>query len=58
MALKVNKTNFRQLCWKKGFHGVSGLARSLKRNRSVLHHAINNPKRYGPTMKLIEQTLL
>lgn len=58
MNVKVNKKDLRRLCWQKGFHGVSGLARAIRRNRAVVYHALENPTRYRPTIRLIENALL
>jgi len=58
MSEKVNKKNLRRLCWAKGYAGVTGLAREIGRNRCVIHHAVSNPKRYRPTMNLLEKILL
>lgn len=58
MPSKVNKKNLRQLCWKKGYAGVSGLAKAIGRNRCVIHHAVSNPGRYQPTIRLLEKILL
>lgn len=58
MTQTVNKKNLRQLCWKKGFHGVTGFAAHIKRSRVTVHRAVTNPRRFSPTFKLIEEILL
>jgi hypothetical protein len=55
---KVNKNNLRKLCWSRGYHGVSGLARELGRSRVTIHRAVRWPDQFGPTMRLIERALL
>lgn len=58
MTTKVNKTNLRMLCWKRGYHGVTGLAKAIGKSRVTVHRAVSNPSRFGPTVKLIEKSLL
>lgn len=54
---KVNQKNLRTLCWKRGFHGVSGLAQKIGRNRITVHRAVRWPDQFGPTYRLIEEAL-
>ncbi len=55
---KINKKNLRQLSWRRGYHGVSGVARAIGRSRVTVHRAMNFPGRYGPTIKKLEEVLL
>jgi len=55
---KINKNNLRQLSWKRGFHGVSGVAIAIGRSRVTVHRAVKNPERYGPTMEKLKRVLL
>lgn len=55
---EINKQNLRQLAWKRGFHGVSGLAKSIGRSRVTLHRAVRWPDQYAPTMRAIKKALL
>ena len=54
---ELNPRNLRQLCWLRGFHGVTGLAHHLGRSRVVIHLAVKRPELYGPTFDLIKKTL-
>jgi hypothetical protein len=55
---RINKKNLRLLAWKRGFHGVSGVARAIGRSRVTVHRAMNHPARYSPTIKKLEGVLL
>lgn len=54
----INKKNLRQLAWKRGYHGVSGVAKAIGRSRVTVHRAMNHPNRYSPTIKKLEAVLL
>lgn len=54
---KVNQKNLRQLCWQRGYHGVSGLARQIGRSRITVHRAVRWPDQFGPTYRLIQEAL-
>lgn len=55
---KINKYNLRQLAWRRGFEGVTGLARAIGKSRVSVHRAVNEPHRYKPTMKKLAEVLL
>jgi hypothetical protein len=55
---EINKQNLRELAWRAGYRGVTDLAKAVGRNRCVIHHAVDNPRRYGPTMKKLREVLL
>ena len=57
-AKKVNSKNLRVLCWKRGFHGVTGFAKAIGRSPVTVHRAVRWPDQFGPTIKLIEERLL
>lgn len=54
---KISTGNLRMLCWQRGYKGVVGLARKLKRSRVTVHRAVKRPHQFGPTYQLIEQAL-
>lgn len=54
----INKKNLRKLAWQKGFAGVSGVAKAIGKSRVTVHRAVNNPHRYGPTIRAMEKILL
>jgi hypothetical protein len=56
-TVKVNSGNLRALCWARGFRGVPGLARRIRRHRITIWRAVRNPKQYGPTYQKISEAL-
>ena len=57
MTAKVNRENLRQLCWKRDYHGVSGLARSLGVHRTTVHRAVRAPEKFAITYSRIIKAL-
>lgn len=57
-TVKVNKENLRQLCWKRDYHGVSGIARALGVHRTTIHRAVRFPQKFANTYQKIEKALL
>ena len=55
---KINKNNLRLLAWRRGFHGVTGVAKAIGRSRVTVHRAMTNPTRFTPTVKKLEEVLL
>jgi len=57
-AAKINKHNLRLLAWRRGYHGVTGVARAIGKSRVTVHRAVSDPHRYSPTMKKLAEVLL
>lgn len=55
---KITKKNLRMLCWQRGYHGVTGVARAIGKSRFTVHRAVENPSRYSPTIKQLQEVLL
>lgn len=54
---KVNSGNLRMLAWRRGFHGVVGLAKAIGRSRVTVHRAVKRPNSFRPTYTLVEKAL-
>ncbi len=55
---RINKHNLRQLAWRNGYQGVTGVARAIGKSRVTVHRAVSNPNRFSPTMKKLTEVLL
>ena len=68
MKQRVSKVNIRHigvstevlegLCWQRGYKGVPGLAKAIKRERSTVWRAVRWPDQFGPTYKKIVKALI
>lgn len=56
-APKVNQKNLRLLCWQRGFHGVTALARHIGKHRTSVHRAARTPEKFSETYHLIQKAL-
>ena len=55
---KINKSNLQQLAWKRGYRGVTGVAKAIGKSRVTVHRAVRWPDQYGPTMEKLSEVLL
>lgn len=53
----ISTETLEPLCWARGFKGVPGLAKHIKRDRNTVWRAVRWPDQFGPTFKLITEAL-
>jgi len=57
-ANKINKKNLRELAWRRGYQGVTGVAKAIGKSRTTVHRAVRWPDQYAPTIEKLKEVLL